>query len=218
MRHPAELAGKRVIVWAFQVTMSVLAKGDMQRDYGLEWRKVTWLTEAPEEIAVAGLPIRQLPKGADPIDMLRKGEADALINPHPPAAAMSGRDGIRRLDPAAECDGHFRRYGYFPIMHLIAVQETVAAMPGLPLTLTRLWDEAKALADDFHHDPGYGLPALSRFAYERQRQHWADDIWPSGLAANRANLERFIADLVDQMLLPRPIDVEELFHASVLDT
>ena len=221
LRHPSELAGKRVIVWAFQVTMSVLAKGDMQRDYGLDWRKVTWLTEAPEEIAISGLPIRQLPKGADPVDLLRKGEADALINPHPPAAAMSGRDGIRRLfdDPAAECDRHFRRYGYFPIMHLIAVQEpSVAASPGLPSLLTRLWDEAKALADDFHHDPGYGLPALSRLAYERQQQHWADDIWPSGLAANRANLERFIADLVDQTLLSKPIAVEELFHASVLGT
>ncbi len=221
LTHPSELAGKRVIVWAFQVTMSVLAKGDMQRDYGLDWRDVTWLTEAPEEIAVPGLPIELLPKGADPIAMLRKGEADAFINPHPPEAALSGAHGIRRLfpDAAAECDRHYRRYGYFPIMHLIALQErSVAGEPGLPKTLMRLWEEAKVMADDFYHDPGYGLPALARLTYERQKQQWAGDIWPSGLAANRINLERFIADMVDQTLLPRPLAVEDLFHASVLET
>lgn len=221
LKRPSDLAGKRVIVWAFQVTMSVLAKGDMQRDHGLDWRHVAWLTETPEEVPVPGLPIEPLPKGADPIDMLLKGEADAFINPHPPEAALSAGHGIRRMfeDPAAECDGYFRRYGYFPIMHLIALKEqTVVANPTLPRMLMQLWEEAKAIADSFHHDPGYGLPALSRLSYERQREQWADDIWPSGLTINRANLEQFIADMVDQTLLAEPCAVDSLFHASVLDT
>ena len=47
---PSDLRGKRVLVWAFQVTMSVLAKGDMRRDYGVDWREITWVTQYPEEM------------------------------------------------------------------------------------------------------------------------------------------------------------------------
>ena len=45
-----DMIGKRVAIWAFQVTMSVLAKGDLQSEYGVPWRKVKWRTERPEEI------------------------------------------------------------------------------------------------------------------------------------------------------------------------
>lgn len=221
LTHPSELAGKRVIVWAFQVTMSVLAKGDMQRDYGLDWRKVEWLTMTSEEIAVPNLPIRQLPADADPIDMLLKGEADAFIYPHPPDKAMTSRYGIRRLfeDPTSECEQHYQRYGYLPIMHLIAMKDkTVAGLPELPGALIRLFEEAKNLADEFYHDPGYALPALSRLTYERQKTKMAEDIWPSGFKVNRGNLERFMDDMVDQQLIPKPLPVGQLFHSSVVDT
>jgi 4,5-dihydroxyphthalate decarboxylase len=221
LRHPSQLAGKRVVVWAFQVTMSVLAKGDMQRDYGLDWRCVEWLTMHPEEVAVPDLPIRQLPQGADPIDMLLSGEADAFIHPHPPHRALSGTHGIRRLfeDPADECERYYRREGFLPIMHLVALQkEAVRRVPELPRLLMRLWQEAKSIADNFHHDPGYGILALGRLTYERQAQIMARDVWPSGLSHNRRDLERFVGDMVDQRLLDQPVPVEELFHESVRQT
>jgi 4,5-dihydroxyphthalate decarboxylase len=219
--HPSELAGKRVIIWAFQVTMSVLAKGDMQRDYGLDWRSVEWLTMNKEEIDIPDLPIRLLPAGTDPIKMLLAGEADAYINPHPSEAAMSNAYGVRRLfkDPIVECELHFQRHGYFPIMHVIAVRDTtIAKVPGLPSDLMRLWEDAKAITNDFYHDPGYGLPALLRNAYERQKEQMAKDIWPSGVKANETNLKVFIEDMLDQGLLREPIAVEQLFHPSVLAT
>ena len=43
-------------------------------------------------------------------------------------------------------------------------------------------------------------------------------LWTSGLAANRANLERFIGFMVDQRLLERPVPVDALFHPSVHGT
>jgi 4,5-dihydroxyphthalate decarboxylase len=221
LRHPSQLAGKRVIVWAFQVTMSVLAKGDMKRDYGLDWRFAEWLTLYPEEIAVPDLPIRQLAEGSDPVRMLLDGEAEAFIHPHPPEPAVSGRHGIRRLfeDPADECERHFKRSGYFPIMHLIAIKEaTVRAAPELPRMLVSLWDEAKAIADDYHSDPGFGLSALGRLTYEQQKLSLGTDIWPIGVAANRANLARFIEDMVDQKLISQLIPIEQLFCKSTIDT
>jgi len=221
LEHPPELAGKRVVVWAFQVTMSVLAKGDMQRDYGLDWRSVEWLTMTKEEIDVPGLPVRQLAPGVDPVEMLLKGEADAFIYPHPPEKAMSRHHGIRRLftNPASECLQHYKRYGYFPIMHLIAMKDTtVAAIPELPSTLMRLWEEAKAITDEDYHDPSFALSALMRLDYERQKEVMAEDIWPSGLKVNKANLEQFMADMVDQKLIPAPFPVDKLFHPSMVNT
>jgi len=219
--HPADLIGKRVLVWAFQVTMSVLAKGDMRRCYGADWRSMQWLTLHAEEVSVSGLPVMRVSADRNAIQMLLGGEADAFIYPHPPEEAMSGRHGVRRLfdDPAAECDRHFARHGFFPIMHLIVLQESVTKdQPNLPLALIRVFDEAKRIAEDYYHDPGFGLTALNRLAYEAQTARWSPDIWPSGLRANRTNLELFIEDLVDQGLIARPPPVESLFHASTLDT
>lgn len=219
--HPLDLVGKRVLVWAFQVTMSVLAKGDMLRNYGADWRKMEWLTLQPEEVPVSGLQIKQVSIGSDPIKMLRDETADAFIYPHPPEEAMSGKHGIRRLfyDARAESERFFSKSMYVPIMHLIVMQDhVVKAHPNFPMALIHMWEDAKAIARDYYHDPGFGLDALGRLGFEAQEANWGRDIWPSGLAANRKNLELFIDDMVDQKLIDRVIPVEQLFHESTIDT
>ncbi|KAA3632648.1 MAG: taurine ABC transporter substrate-binding protein, partial [Proteobacteria bacterium] len=63
---PVGLVGRRVAIWAFQVTMSVLAKGDLKRDHGVDWRDIVWLTENAEEIRTdygADVRIERLPAG-----------------------------------------------------------------------------------------------------------------------------------------------------------
>jgi 4,5-dihydroxyphthalate decarboxylase len=44
------------------------------------------------------------------------------------------------------------------------------------------------------------------------------DPWPSGIKANRANLEDFVRYSLDQGLIDRAIAVEEMFHESSWDT
>lgn len=220
-RTPADLKGKRVIFWAFQVTMSVLAKGDWKRNYGLDWRDVEILTLRPEELSFPGLPIRQLPANTDPLEMLRNGDADMYIDPHPPAGATSGRDGIRRLfpDTQAECRRYFKKFGYYPIMHLIALRnETAKTEPDLPRTLMRLWEDARALTEEYYHDPGYALSAFAEQQFHQQQRDMAENLWPSGLQINRVNLEHFMENMIDQGLLKEPFPIDDLFHPSVRDT
>jgi 4,5-dihydroxyphthalate decarboxylase len=220
-RTPADLKGKRVIFWAFQVTMSVLAKGDWKRNYDLDWRDVEILTLRPEELTFPGLSITQLPANTDPLEMLRSGKADMYVDPHPPAAALSGRDGIRRLfsDTPSECRRYFKKYGYYPIMHLMALRnDTVQAAPDLPRTLMRLWEEARLIAEDCYHDPGYALSAFAEQEFHRQKRDMAENIWPSGLKNNRMNLEHFMENMLDQGLLKEPIPIDDLFHPSVRDS
>jgi 4,5-dihydroxyphthalate decarboxylase len=221
LRQPRDLLGKRIVVYAFQVTMSVLAKGDLKRDYGLPWEHVHWLTLAPEEISLDGhqLPITQLAPKTDPVRLLLDGGAEALVHPHPPHAAQSGADGIRRLfeDTEEECLQYFHRNQYYPIMHLIAIKEELAQNePGLPSMLMRLWDQANDQTNDFYDDPGYSTLAFARLHYEEQRARFGVDIWPNGIRANRTNLERFIADMVDQRLIPVPVSVDQLFCDETL--
>jgi hypothetical protein len=60
--------------------------------------------------------------------------------------------------------------------------------------------------------------AFARNAFEEEQEIFGTDIWPTGLAANRASVERFMKYLTDQTLIDAPYPVEELFHESVLDS
>jgi 4,5-dihydroxyphthalate decarboxylase len=224
IRTAKDLIGKRVCIWAWQVTMSVLAKGDLKAYYGVPFEEVEWWLAAAEELPwdpPQHLRLRRVPEGRDTGEMLAAGEIDALINPHPPHSVLDGSPKIRRLfpDARAECLAHFRRAGFYPIMHLVSFNnDLVAQAPLLPRAVLDLWEAAKRQTDDFYVDPGYSLLAFARNEYEWQREAMGPDIWPSGLEANRANLEQFIGYCRDQGLIDRPIPADELFHPSVLDT
>ncbi len=44
------------------------------------------------------------------------------------------------------------------------------------------------------------------------------DLWPNGIAKNRANLERFMLYSQEQGLIREPVTMEQLFHPGLLDT
>ena len=45
VQEPRGLIGKRVALRSYQTTLSVLAKGDLQHEYGVGLDQVTWVTE-----------------------------------------------------------------------------------------------------------------------------------------------------------------------------
>ena len=223
IEKPADLRGRRVGLWAFQVTMSVLAKGDLKSFYGVPWEEIRWITERPEEVEwdPGSLPIERAPAGRDMAQMLVDGEIDAYIYPHPPAVVQDRTDKVRRLfaDADAECVRYTRQRGYYPIMHLIAIkEERLRERPSLGRELIAMYEEAKRQAYDFYHDPGYALVALARNELERQKATIGADPWTSGFKANARNLQDFIGYMVDQRLLKAPIAAESLFHPSVIDS
>lgn len=219
---PNDLSGRRIAIWAFQVTMSVLAKGDLQEEYGVPWREVTWVTQRPEEIdspAGAG-NIERMPDGRTGADMVLAGEVDAYIDPHPPEEIFTDKR-VRRLfdDTPAECRRYWDKYGYYPVMHLLAIkEECVDRFPDLPREIMRMWDDARDQAYEFYVDHNYTSLPFGRYAFEQDMKAFNTELWPSGLAVNRENLERFIGFMVDQELLPTAVPVESLFHESVLAT
>jgi 4,5-dihydroxyphthalate decarboxylase len=224
LQTPADLKGKRVAIRSFQTTLSLLAKGDLKFEYGVPWEEIHWLLEDDEKIAFepgAGVKIEMLPKGTDVGHLLRDGKADAVIQPHPPDSIMQGEVPVRRLfaDADAEELRYFNKYGYFPIMHILAIKSELAARePELPRAVMAMYAQARALADDYFTDPNWSSLAFGRRYYESERKKFGKDIWPAGLAVNRKNLERFVMYSRDQGLIKGEFAIDDLFAESVRDT
>jgi 4,5-dihydroxyphthalate decarboxylase len=93
VNSPQDLIGKRVGLSTFQTTLSVLAKGDLQSEYNVPWRKMDWIVSKeeavsfkPQENVHIELVAPEKKMGA----MLEQGEIAALMVPHPPQQALNG--------------------------------------------------------------------------------------------------------------------------------
>ncbi|MCL6452971.1 MAG: 4,5-dihydroxyphthalate decarboxylase [Alicyclobacillus sp.] len=225
IEHPSQLKGCRFGFPEFQMTAAVWVRGWFRDEWGLGPDDVEWVTYRPERIDVPVPAVRG--KAENLFEGLIEGEVDAVMSARRPPAAyfpLDGRAGrIRRLFPDAWAEerAFYRRTGVFPIMHLVTVRkEVVAADPALPRTLydtlAQIKDAAVAnLVETIKL--GATLPFAVASA-EHALREMDGDIWPYGVGKNRAQLERFVAYLVEDGLLSRPISVDAAFDESVLDT
>ncbi len=221
IQTPADLVGRRVALSSFQTTLSLLAKGDLKFEYGVPWESITWLVTTREKVAFepkAGVQIMPLPADADLGLLLQAGEVDAVIMPHPPHSIISGQVKARRLFPDAEGEElrYFRKYGYFPIMHILAIRQDLAERePWLCEAMLEMFTQAKRICGEYYSDPNWSSLLWGRRQYERERQLLGADAWPIGLEENRANLERLVGYSLDQGLIRRNLAVEDLFPRSL---
>jgi len=127
IEQPRDLIGRRIGIHSFQVTLSVLAKGVLKSDYGVPWEEIHWFTTMADKVAFAlkdGIHVDPIPDGANPGDMLAAGELDAFFSPQPPPSVIERLDLLKPLfpDTRAEEARYYKRHGYYPIMHLLAVK------------------------------------------------------------------------------------------------
>ncbi|HIF58190.1 MAG TPA: taurine ABC transporter substrate-binding protein [Rhodospirillales bacterium] len=222
IKKPSDLVGKKIAIWAFQVTMSVLAKGDLLRDFDVPWQKILWKTQHPEEIPIEygdDVNIEFLGNNASILDLLQSGEIDGYINPHPPERIMTPGCGIHRLFEETQVTSktYMEKYGYLPIMHLLVVKKSILeSNPSLGKQLISMFEQAKEKSRGFYVDPGFTQIPHVRIALEHQISELGSNLWPSGVSQNYKNLEDFIGYCVEQRLIPEPIEPESLFHPSTI--
>ena len=221
---PKDLIGKRVALRSFQTTLSILAKGDLAWEYDVPLEGPTWVTTSPEPIAFdppAGVRIERLAPGRKLGDALVAGEVAAYLAPRPPIPFLEGAPEVGRLfpDPRAEEVAYFQRNGFYPIMHVIAIKQEIAERdPWVTTSLLTAFEEAKRVWTAYMDDPNWSRLAWGRQWLEEERRVLGPDPWPYGVAANRANLERFIGYEQEQGLIPEPLTVEDLFFETMLET
>jgi len=225
IKKPSDLIGKNVCCRSFQTTMSVLAKGDLTFEYDVPWHQMHWYTMSPELVNFPGKSHVNLTLTDEPIapKALIAGDLAMMIHPHPPPTLLEAlhAGSVQRLFPNVkeECSRYYQKYGDYPIMHVLVFKNSLAnEFPHLPKALLKMWEDAKIQAAEFYEDPGYSELAFARNAFEEETKIFGTDIWPTGLAANRSCLERFMDYLTDQMLIKKPYPLERLFHESVLES
>jgi 4,5-dihydroxyphthalate decarboxylase len=217
IRSPKDLIGRKVGVITFQTTLSVQAKGDLQEEYGVPWREIEWYVASEEPVKFTppkGLMLKQISKGKKLGLMLEAGEIDALVTPRPPTGTTDGKSKIRRL--FANCRqeelGYFRKYGFFPVMHVMAFREkSVQRYPSFPAGVTEAFQKAQEICHNYYADPNWTTLAWTRHLFEEEREIMGGDLWPIGLEGNRNNLERFLGYLVEQGLLKETLPLAGLF-------
>ncbi len=224
IHSPKDLVSRKVGLSSFQTTLSVLAKGDLKTEYDVPWEKIKWYISKDEAVSFKpkeGAFLQKIGEGKKIGKMLEEGEIDALFMPHPPKSVLQGSTQVRRLfaDPRQEELKYYRKNGFYPIMHIIALkQELVEREPWIVRTLMDLFEETKKIYSQYYDDPNWSQLAWGRHFFEEQRNLFGEDLWPSGVNKNRNNLERFIKYSLDQGLIDKKIEVDHLFTDSVLDT
>ena len=216
---PADLAGKKIGLSAYQNTLGVRAKGDLTHFYSVPRSTVTWVTPGKEVVDVKlpdDLKI-EIRGSMDEIEQeFVEGKIQAMFVSRLPKPFREGHPNLARLfdDPQAEEERYLREEGYFPIMHVLAFKKELAEQhPELPKALYDIFEQARQRALQRWTDPNWSMAMWGRRELERQEKLCPFDPWKNGLETNRKNIERFALYSYEQGLTQRQLTAEELFLA-----
>lgn len=220
---PRDLRGMRIGLNTFQTTLSVLAKADLERVYGVPWRNIIWVTERGETRSFMPDPtarIEHLDSGDSLLNAITEGRIDCIVIPHPSQSFLQTADLVKLFrDSEAEEASYYRKFGYFPIMHVIVIRDAVLEeYPDLPVLLYDAFARSTEIAKQRWQDPNWSLLAWGSQAFENQNRLLSYDIWPNGIEKNRENIAWFIEQSLDQHLIRRRIGPSDLFHPDLFNT
>ena len=176
---------------SYSQTTGAWMRGILQNDYGVDMRRVQWVTFEDAHVAEAkdsaGV-IRARPD-QDMTQMLLAGELDAAIY----GAELPQDPRLQSViaDPDAAARAWYGKHGLVPVNHMVVVTEALAReKPQAVAELYRMLEAGKKAAP----------PAVGQI-----------DTVPFGREANRRCLELLISYCVQQRLIPRRLDVDELW-------
>jgi 4,5-dihydroxyphthalate decarboxylase len=189
---PSDLPGRRVGVRSFAQTTGVWLRGLLQNDYGVDVGRVQWVTFEDAHVNEFRDPAGVERAGTD--KNLGKMVLDGGL-----AAGIYGAElpDDRRLqsvipDPETAARQWHARHGVVPINHMVVVTQALAtAHPDTVREVYRMLLASKRAA---------GVPDQGGL-----------DLQPFGFAACRPALKMIIDYCLQQQLIPRRFDVEELF-------
>jgi 4,5-dihydroxyphthalate decarboxylase len=188
--NPGDLHGRKVGVRAYTQTTGAWVRGFLQEDYGVDFRRVQWITFEDPHVAEFTDPpwVQRAPEGGQLLQMLLDGEIDAAIfgseNPEgtplqpliPDAAGVAAR--------------WAEKHGGVPINHMMVIKEWITReRPDVVREVYRMLKESTAAGPS-------QKTGMLRF----------------GVEAVRKSLETIIRYSECQGLIPRRFSVDELFN------
>ena len=210
IKTPKDLEGKRVGVnRGYTVTTGVWARSVLQREYGVDLSKITWVLSGDEHVAEYKAPKNVVPmeKTRTMAEQLAAGDLAAAIG------IETSHPDIAPLIPNALEVGltAFREHGYYPINHLVVIKdELLQAHPGLATEVFNLFVEAKRLYLAALKAGRIEQPDQADKLYQRLMETMEDPL-PYGIEPNRAIIEELIENAVTQGIIDRKVSIEDLF-------
>ena len=189
---PADLPGRRVGARSFAQTTGVWLRGHLQNDYGVDPSRVHWVTFEDAHVSEFRDPpgVERAAPDKNLNKMALDGELDAAIF----GAELPDDKRLQSVipDPDAAARQWHARHGVVPINHMVVVTEALSkSRPDLVREVYRMLLEGKRAA---------GAPKPG-----------AIDFHPFGYDACRPALKMIIDYCVQQKLIPRRFEIDELF-------
>lgn len=188
---PQELGGRRIGVRAYTQTTGMWVRAHLAEDFGLAASDVRWITHEEAHVAQYADPafVERGAGGTSLPDMLREGRIDAAVlgNDLP-----GGEEFVRVYpDAAARDEQWWRQHRFMPVNHMVAAGQSACRRDPEAIreayALLRRADASVERAD--------GAPSPTLFGFERLREP----------------VEFVIGACLAQGLLPRRLDVDEVF-------
>ena len=233
IERPQDLKGRRVGTPGYSSTSLTWIRGFMQHEYGVAPSDIHWVVSAAdssakvagaasqqENVQPEGITIEVGPPGKDESQLLLDGDVDALFHAAEPQALIDGNAKIKRLfaDPRAVERDYYARTGIFPIMHAVAIRNTlIEAHPWLPSAVFDAYSAAKTSRYEAMRQ-GWLMETLPWFGqeFEETRDLMGENFWPYGIGPNRTALTAMLQYAQKQGLASRRLQIEDLFHPSTL--
>jgi 4,5-dihydroxyphthalate decarboxylase len=208
IRSAKDLEGRRVGVnRGYTVTTGVWARSILQHQYGVDLKRITWVLSGDEHVAEYQPPANVVPieKGKKMEEMLVAGEIPAAIG-----VQVDSPDVKPLIENAREAGfDALRERGLYPINHTVVVSNDVlAAHPDLAADLFKAFSEAKR---PYIARLAAGEIENADDAFFKTVMDITSDPLPYGIEPNRRMLEAVINHAVEQHIIPRRVDVDELF-------
>ncbi len=213
IKSPKDLEGKRVGVRSYTLTPGVWTRGILQTEYGVDLNAVIWVLSGDEHVAEFVSPDNVVSSpNSDLGEMLLSGEIDAAIG----AGSVNSPDVHPLFSEPDEADAAWhRKTGVYPISHMLVVKDAaLEANGGLAEELFDVFKTAKGPYMEQLKSGNASSPA-DRVLLKMGKVVDGDPV-PYGFESSRKTLETFIGFNLEQGVIPRKVDAEELFPASTL--
>lgn len=241
IEKPTDLRGKRIGVQEYGMTLALWLRGILRDEFNIQPAEMDWFVERGEGKKVSDalgfefpsdIKVHQVPPETDLMAMLAEGELDVAF-PYPKHwrtgsdrttdLAVDQSRKVRRLFPdrKAEAIRYYRKTGFFPINHTIAIKNAVLERnPWVARSLLDAFVRAKEIS--FQRSWMLSLESTN-FVWldsllEEVTSVFGDDPFPYGLKANRQILNKMAEYSHDQGLTPSRAKPEELFVSTTLDS
>ena len=213
IKTPKDLEGKKVGLRSYTLTPGVWTRGILKTEYDVDLDAVTWVLSGDEHVAEFIAPSNVVSSANSDLGaMLLSGEIDAAIG----AGAVDSPD-IQPLfsEPDALDAAWHKKTGVYPISHMLVVKNS--ELDSNDSLAQELFEVFKSAKTPYMKDLTSGEASNpADQALLKMGSIVGGDPVPYGFESSRKTLETFIGFNVEQGVIPRKVEPEELFPEDTL--